>query len=240
VAWRTRCTTTRPDVSDFQRVHKSLDGATQGAARRPERPEGIAPAAELWQRNQLWSSPQYTLTWPAWYSVESVSPRWMLLQKATNRCGRATTIVTGARPSRPGHLGPVAGANQIVLARFHPGRRAASAMAVCEPGVEGRASPHVTTAASERDGRRLASGPPDHVDAAVAGLAGQHQLVRRITRSASHERSLQFQIVRCSRPMIGQDLAGPISCREALSVDSAGSTTHDHGRQSRRSNNEPH
>jgi len=92
---RTRCTTTRSDVSDLQRVHEIARRAQrQGAARRPERPEGIAPAAEL-------------LASAISCGVAAVHPHTGLpvlgrvgesaldaAAEARNRCGRATTIDT--------------------------------------------------------------------------------------------------------------------------------------------------
>jgi len=111
-----------PMFQTFSAYTKSLDERNAKALRDdPSDQKVLRQPRNFGQRNQLWSSPQYTLTLACRYSVESVSPRWMLLQKATNRCGRATTIDT--EHVRAGQVisVPVAGANQIVLARFTPG-----------------------------------------------------------------------------------------------------------------------
>lgn len=69
-------------------------------------------------RDQLWTSPQYTLTLACRYAVQSTSLHWMLLHKARNVCGPTHTV--DAERVRAGQTVtvPAAGPDQIVVARF--------------------------------------------------------------------------------------------------------------------------
>jgi hypothetical protein len=69
-------------------------------------------------RDQMWTSPQYTLTLACRYAVQSTSLHWMLLHKATNVCGPTRTVDTQRVRAGQAVTVPTAGPHQIVIARF--------------------------------------------------------------------------------------------------------------------------
>lgn len=71
-------------------------------------------------RNALWDSPRYVLAELCHYRVRMADSRWLLLAKAANRCGPATTVGPSirVRAGQPVEI-PVAAPDQLVLASFH-------------------------------------------------------------------------------------------------------------------------
>ncbi|HEX2905149.1 MAG TPA: hypothetical protein VHO01_16985 [Jatrophihabitans sp.] len=72
-------------------------------------------------RNALWDSPRYVLAEVCNYRVRLADPRWLLLDKAANRCGGASALAAPirVRAGQPVPV-PVAASGQIVLMSFQP------------------------------------------------------------------------------------------------------------------------
>jgi hypothetical protein len=71
-------------------------------------------------RNQLWTSPRYTLALACNYAVDNISRYWMLLHKAVNRCGPARTLSTITVHTGQSIPVPVVRPGEILVARFTP------------------------------------------------------------------------------------------------------------------------
>lgn len=71
-------------------------------------------------RNQLWTSPRYTLALACHYAVDNISRYWMLLHKAMNRCGPTRTLSTVSVHTGQSIAVPAARPGEILVAHFTP------------------------------------------------------------------------------------------------------------------------
>lgn len=108
-----------PVFQTYSAYTAALDDRNAAALRKaPADQVVLRQPRGLGLRDQLWTSPQYTLTLACRYAVRSASLHWMLLGKARNVCGPTRTIDTQRVRAGQRVTVPVAGPDQIVIARF--------------------------------------------------------------------------------------------------------------------------
>jgi hypothetical protein len=108
-----------PMFQTFTAYNKGIDELNAQALR--DDPAGqmvLRQPRSFGLRDQLWTSPQYTLTLACRYAVQSTSLHWMLLHKATNVCGPTRTVDSQRVRAGQTVTVPTAGPDQIVIARF--------------------------------------------------------------------------------------------------------------------------